>query len=52
MQVGYICVSTVCQNTARQEVLVQELGVEKMLLFLSFISIICLEVYLSGGDAL
>lgn len=30
MQVGYIRISTVGQNTARQEVLMQELGVEKV----------------------
>ena len=30
MQVGYIRISTVGQNTARQEVLMRELGVEKV----------------------
>lgn len=30
MQVGYIRISTIGQNTARQEVLMQELGVEKV----------------------
>ena len=30
MQVGYIRISTPEQNTARQEVLMQELGVEKV----------------------
>ena len=30
MQVGYIHISTPEQNTARQEVLMQELGVEKV----------------------
>lgn len=30
MQVGYIRISTVGQNTARQEVLMQELGVERV----------------------
>jgi len=30
MQVGYIRISTATQNTARQEVLMQELGVEKV----------------------
>ena len=30
MLVGYIRISTVGQNTARQEVLMQELGVEKI----------------------
>ena len=30
MLVCYISISTVCQNTARQEVLMQELGVEKI----------------------
>ena len=30
MQVGYIRISTVGQNTARQEILMRELGVEKV----------------------
>lgn len=30
MQVGYVRVSTIEQNTARQEVLMQELGVERV----------------------
>ena len=30
MQVGYIHISTVDQNTARQEVLMREMGVEKV----------------------
>ena len=30
MQVGYIRISTIDQNTARQEVLMREMGVEKV----------------------
>ena len=50
MRVGYVRVSTVGQNTARQEVLMEELGAERVYLYISHCENSILDGELLQGD--